>query len=124
MRVCVRSARAARQDAPTEHVPKRSKKSKAKRERAEARRQYFAANPLSPAQKIEKAAESKARQDAAGGDMEYKLQKKARKAAERAAATVHGMSDYEAHPEDAALYDQANVHLQTRHRGVPSEYEI
>jgi len=35
-----------------------------------------------------------------------------------------GMSAYEPHPEDAALYDQANVHLQTRHRGVPSEYAI
>ena len=43
--------------------------------------------------------------------------------ARRAAATVHGMSEYEPHPEDAALYDPANVNLQTRHRGVPYGWE-
>ena len=66
---------------------------------------------------------------ASGREMkEYGLARKAagktKIDARRAAATVHGMSEYEPHPEDAALYDQANVHLQTRHRGVPSEYAI
>ena len=71
--------------ATTEHVKKRPKKSKAARERAEAHRQYIEDNPLSPAQRAEKAAVSRARREAAGGDKAYQLQKKANKRAERLA---------------------------------------
>ena len=114
--------------ASTEHVKPRSGKKVEQRRRAEERRLEHAAHPLSKEQKMAKAAESKARRDAMGivdrvkgqSNKDYKVQQAAR----RAAATVHGMSEYEPHPEDAALYDQANVNLQTRHRGVPSEYAI
>ena len=105
--------------ASTEHVRPRSRKSVEQRRRAEAHRQYIEDNPLSPEQRAEKAAASKAKRDAMGivdrvkgqSNKDYKVQQAAR----RTAATVHGMSEYEPHPEDAALYDQANVHLQTRH---------
>ena len=47
--------------ATTEHVKKRSKKSKAARERAEEHRLYKENHPLTPEAKMQKAAESKAR---------------------------------------------------------------
>ena len=90
--------------ASTEHVRPRSRKSVEQRRRAEEHRQYIKDNPLTPEQRAEKAAASKARREASGivdrvkgqSYKDYKSQQEARKAA----ATIHGMSAYEPHPED------------------------
>ena len=116
--------------ATTEHPKKRSKKSKAKRERAEEHRQYFAANPLTPAAKMQKAAESKARRDAAGGDEAYKAQKKARRAAERLARDDGGQEQKE--PGYESYYTAPRPSEPTpgyesyhgQYKGVPNAYAI
>jgi len=114
--------------ATTEHPKKRSKKSKAKMERAEAHRQYIEEHPLTPEAKMQKAAESKARRDEAGGDKAYKLLQKARKAAARLArdeeaqeAAINAHRD----PNDNGPVKWGRAQGgQEQFRGVPSEYAI
>jgi len=105
-----------------EHVKRRSKKSKAVRERAEAHRQYFEDNPITVEQRMQKAAESKARREAAGGDEAYTLQKKERlKAMKKARQALLPMRDVDL-PD--AEFDPGSGGYMTQFRGVPSAYEI
>ena len=117
----------------TEHVKKRSKKSKAARERAEEHRLFKENNPLTPEAKMKKAAESKARRDEAGGDKAYKLLQKERNAAAKLAR------DEEAQHAEIVRHSRSmGVDLplegpvkwgraqggQEQFRGVPNAYAI